>query len=111
MPCFCFLYNVVEKVVKTTTGMKTPYEARFQEPFLDRDLLQFGCEVEYLPANPKYVEKQHTLGSKMRSGIFFRGGNGVVTFGLQTGRKWKLQYIRLTLNLPEYRVETLKYLN
>ena len=71
MPCFCFLYNIVECVVKVGDRMVTPYEARFEEVFLESDRFQFGCEVEYLPSNPDYTKAQHKQGSKMRSGIFF----------------------------------------
>ncbi len=78
MICFCFLYNVCEDVTVIGGKAQTPYEARFGQ-FKDKDILQFGCEVEYLPSNPVYVEKQHTSGAKTRSGIFmgyaqYKGG-------------------------------------
>ena len=63
MPCFCFLYNVVEQTVKDGGVYLTPYEKHFDEPFLRDDIIQFGCEVEYKPSNPDYIKLQHGLGT------------------------------------------------
>ena len=68
---FFFLYNAMLLLTACDGRQVTPYEARFETPFLKQDLFQFGCELEYLPANPDYTAPQHTFGPKERSGIFF----------------------------------------
>jgi len=88
--------------VRSTTSQKrllkgtqmTPYQAKFGEDafFLKDDIIPFGAELEYKPANPDYIEKQHVFGDKLRSGIMFgyhlhQGVNGVVICTLQTGNK------------------------
>ncbi len=45
------------------------------------DILPFGAELEYEPANPDYIEKQHVFGDKLRPGIMFG-------YHLHQGGKW-----------------------
>jgi hypothetical protein len=48
---------------------------------LKADILPFGAELEYEPANPDYIEKQHVFGDKLRPGIMFG-------YHLHQGGKW-----------------------
>ena len=86
MACYCFLYNVTEKCVALGNQKRTPYESRFSDVFLEQDILQFGCEVEYKPSNPDYKEAQHTFGTQLRSGIF-------MGYSLNQGGKWNGDYL------------------
>ena len=82
MRCYCFLHNVLQKCVKRDgEAWLTPFESRFQQEFLADHVLPFGCEIEYLPAAPKYKKLQHSLGTKLRSGLFFG-------YYLPHGGKW-----------------------
>ena len=82
MPAFCALYNITEKIMIKGTRM-SPYQAKFGEDafFLKDDIIPFGAELEYKPANPDYIEKQHVFGDKLRSGIMFG-------YHLHQGGKW-----------------------
>ena len=82
MRCYCFLHNVLQKCVKRGgQAWLTPYEAIFSEELLADHVLPFGCEVEYLPAAPKTKNLQHSLGNKLRSGLFF-------LYYLRNGGRW-----------------------
>ena len=63
MPAFCALYNITEKVVVRGGTQMTPYQAKFGEDafFLKADIIPFGAELEYKPANPDYIAKAARL--------------------------------------------------
>jgi hypothetical protein len=53
MPAFCALYNITEQIM-IKGKLTTPYQAKFGEDafFLKGDIIPFGAELEYKPANP-----------------------------------------------------------
>lgn len=61
----------------------TLYRSRYGIEFLQKDLLHFGCEVSYKPANPRLIHRPHSFGSKLRSGIFM--GYSINIGGLWNG--------------------------
>ncbi len=63
MECYCFLRNTTEKCVDVNGKLITPYEVRFGQEHLEKDLFHFGCEVSYKPSSPRLVARQHTFGS------------------------------------------------
>jgi hypothetical protein len=61
MSCFCFLSNVLDAVVKRGETFVAPFQARFNDVYLERYIMSCGCEVENHPINPEHKTLQHSL--------------------------------------------------
>ena len=64
MMCYCFLRNVSDVLQNGHTAYYNRYKIDFQGP-----LIPFGAHIEYKPLSEKDIERLHTYGPKVRSGI------------------------------------------
>ena len=65
MACYCFLRNVSDVLHNGHIAYYSRYNSDFQVP-----LIPFGAQIEYKPMSEKDLEKLHTYGRKVLSGIF-----------------------------------------
>ena len=77
MECYTYLRNVTDLL----SDGKTPYERRFEQPFLG-PIIPFGSLVEYHPRTAKDQSRIHQFGKKVLPGLF-------LGYALYAGGIWK----------------------
>ena len=67
---FCGMLRQLRNVHHLFTGVKTPYERRFGEPF-EGTVIPFGVRVEYHPISAEDKSRLHQFGQQILLAVYF----------------------------------------